>query len=219
MHASAVGSAEALITWINGRLGGRRPVRSPPLPAKPLSSAAKSRIMALVEPGIRGMSVKSNSTLEHGMKRLVVLGLFFVAVACTPQSLPPAGTAPPPEAAAAPPPTPPPPPTLASFNGSYAGMMTVGVSGTESTATTYPICSNRPINMTIRNGYATIEYRDWKHHLLHYRGQVDLAGMINLSHLNGDGSRSVFTLKGTDTGWNGEMRRGDCWYNVAMNRT
>jgi hypothetical protein len=160
------------------------------------------------------MPVEGNSTLEHGMKRLVVLGLFFVAVACTPQSPPPAASAPPPEVAA-----PPPPPTLASFNGSYAGMMTVGVSGVQTTSTTYPICSDRPINMTIRNGYATIEYRDWKHHLLHYRGLVDPAGTINLSHLNDDGSRSVFTLKGTDTGWNGEMRRGDCWYDVAMNRT
>lgn len=156
------------------------------------------------------------------MKRLVVLGLLFVAVACAPQSPPPAATAPPPQVAAAPPPPPPapppPPPTLASFNGRYAGMMTVGVSGANSYRTD-PICSDRPINMTIRNGYATIVYHDWKHHVLHYRGQIDPAGSINLSHLNGDGSRSVFTLKGTDTGWNGEMRRGDCWYNVAMTRS
>jgi hypothetical protein len=175
------------------------------------------------------MSVESNSTLEHGMKRLIVLGLVFVVVACAQQSPPPAATAPPPEVAAAPPPpspapppspTPaPPPPTLASLDGRYAGMMTVGVSGVETTATTYPICSDYPINMTIRNGYATIEYHDWKHHLLHYRGRVDPAGTINLSHLNGDGSRSVFTLKPSGTGWSGEMLRGYCWYNVAMNRT
>ncbi|MBV8738808.1 MAG: hypothetical protein JO007_16430 [Alphaproteobacteria bacterium] len=163
------------------------------------------------------------------MKRLVVLGLFFMAVACTPQPPPPAATAPPPAVAAAPPPSPAPPlppppapsppPTLASLDGRYAGMMTVGVSGTETRGTTYPICSDRPINMTIRNGYATITYRDWRRHLLHYRGRVDPAGTIDLSHLNGDGSRSVFTLKGTGTDWRGEMRRGDCWYDVAMNRT
>lgn len=154
------------------------------------------------------------------MKRLIVLMFFFVAVACAPQSPPPVATAPPPQVAAAPPPpAPPPPPTPASLNGRYAGMMTVGVSGAETQGTTDPICSDRPVNMMIQNGYATISYRDWKHHLLHYRGRVDPAGTINLSHLNGDGSRSDFSLNISGAGWAGEMRRGDCWYNVAMNRT
>jgi hypothetical protein len=154
------------------------------------------------------------------MKRLVVLGLLLVAVACAPQSPPPAAPAPPPPVAAAPPPPapPPPPPTLASFDGRYAGMMTVGVSGASSFAATNPICSDRRVNMTIRNGYATVSYRDWKQHLLHYRGPVDPAGAINMSHLNGDGSRSVFSLKISDTGANGQMQRGDCWYNVQMTR-
>jgi hypothetical protein len=162
---------------------------------------------------------ETNSTMEHGMKRLIVLGLLLVVAACAPQSPPPAAPAPPPQAAAVPPPPPPPPPTPASLNGRYSGMMTVGASGAETEGTTYPICSNRRVNMTILNGYATVSYRDWKHHLLHYRGRVDPAGTINMSHLNGDGSRSVFTLKVSDTGWNGEMQRGDCWYNVSMTRT
>ena len=98
-------------------------------------------------------------------------------------------------------------------------MMTVGVSGTEMQGTTDPICSDRPVNMTVSNGYATISYRDWKHHTLHYRGRVDPTGTINLSHLNGDGSHSDFSLKISATGWHGEMRRGDCWYNVAMTRS
>jgi hypothetical protein len=225
MRASAVGSAKAFIARIDGRLAGRQPIPAPVrsllLWTKPLPSTAKSRTMASAEPGIRRVPVEGNSTLEHGMKRLVVLGLFFVAVACTPQSPPPTATTPPPEVAAAPPPPPAPslPAMLASLNGRYAGMMTVGVSGTESQGTTYPICSTRPINMTIRNGYATIWYQDWKHHTLHYRGRVDSAGTINLSHLNGDGSRSDFSLKISDAGWYGEMQRGNCWYNVAMNRT
>jgi hypothetical protein len=153
------------------------------------------------------------------MKRLVVLGLFLVTVACAPQSPPPsAPPAPPPVAAAPPLPLPPPPPPLASFSGRYTGMMTVGVSGAETQGTTDPICSNRPINMAIRHGYATIRYHDWKLHTLHYRGPVDPAGTINLSHLNGDGSRSIFSLKVSDTGWNGGMQRGDCWYNVSLTR-
>jgi hypothetical protein len=164
--------------------------------------------------------VESNSTLEHGMKRLVVLGLLLVIAACAQQSPPPAASAPPPPVAAAPsPPPPPPPPTLASFNGRYTGMMTVGASGAETEGTTNPICSDRPINMTISRGYATISYRDWRRHLLHYRGRVDPAGMITTSHLNGDGSRSDMTLKVSDTGWNGQMQRGDCWYNVALTRS
>jgi hypothetical protein len=154
------------------------------------------------------------------MKRLVVIGLFLLAVACAPQSPPPAApAAPPPVAAAPPPPPPPPPPTLASLNGRYTGTMTVGVSGAETEGTTDPICSNRPINMTIRGGYATISYRDWKRHLLHYRGRVDPAGTITTFHLNGDGSRSDMTLKVSDTGWSGQMQRGDCWYDVSMTRS
>jgi hypothetical protein len=156
------------------------------------------------------------------MKRLIVVVFVFVAVACAPQSPPPVATAPPPQVAAAPPPpppAPPPPPTPASFNGRYAGMMTVGVSGVESQGTTHPICSDRPINMTVSNGYATIWYHNWKRHTLHYRGRVDPTGTINLSHLNGDGSRSEFTLKISAAGWHGEMRRGNCWYNVAMTRS
>ncbi len=97
-----------------------------------------------------------------GMKRLIVLMFFFVAVACAPQSPPPVATAPPPQVEAAPPPlppAPPPPPPLASFNGHYAGMMTVGVSGIEMQGTTDPICSDRPVNMTVSKGYATIWYQ------------------------------------------------------------
>jgi len=158
------------------------------------------------------------------MKRLVVLGLYLVAVACAPQSPPPVAAASPPPVAAAPPPPPPapapPPPTLASFNGLYAGAATVGVSGAETQGTTNPICvDNRPMNMSIHNGYVTISYHDWKHHLLHYRGRVDPTGKIYVSHLNGDGSRSIFTMQIGDTGANGQMQRGKCWYTVAMTRS
>jgi hypothetical protein len=138
------------------------------------------------------------------MKRLIILGAVLAAAACAQE--------PPPPAAA------PPAPALASFDGRYAGMMTVGVSGASSFAATDPICSDRRVDMTIQNGYATISYEDWKQHTLHYRGQVDPAGTINMSHLNGDGSRSIFTLKISGTGANGQMQRGDCWYNVSMTR-
>jgi hypothetical protein len=166
------------------------------------------------------------NTQEVGMKRLVVLGLLILAVACAQQPPPPAAPPPPPAAAAAPPPpTPPPPaapsPTLASYNGHYSGLATLGVSGvpTGETGATNPVCvDQRPISMTIRNRYATIVYQDWKLHTLHYRGKVSLSGRIALSHLNGDGSRSAFTLRPSATGFSGEMRRGNCDYTVAMTR-
>jgi hypothetical protein len=159
------------------------------------------------------------------MKRLVVLGLLIVVVACAQQPPPPAAPPPPPTAAAAPPPPPmppppPPPPTLASYNGHYSGLATLGVSGVQTESTTNPVCvDNRPISMTIRNRYATIVYQDWKLHTLHYRGRVSASGRIALSHLNGDGSRSVFTLRPSADGFSGDMRRGNCDYMVAMARS
>jgi hypothetical protein len=158
------------------------------------------------------------------MKRLIIMALVIVLVSCAPQPPPPAPPPLPPAAAAAPPPTPPPPsappPTLASFNGHYAGLATLGVSGVETQGTTNPVCvDRRPISMTIRNGYATIVYQDWKLHTLHYRGRVDPGGGINTSHLNGDGSRSVFALHPSPDGWNGDMQRGNCQYMVAMTRS
>lgn len=155
------------------------------------------------------------------MKRLVVLGLVLVVAACAESTPPPAAAPPPPPpvAAAPSPPPAPPAPTLASFNGRYAGQAVVGVSGAETAGTTDPICvDNRPMNMSIRNGYVTIWYHDWKHHLLHYRGRVDRAGKIYVSHLNGDGSRSIFTMHMQDDGANGQMQRGNCWYTVTMSR-
>ena len=165
---------------------------------------------------------ESNSTWEHGMKRLVALGLFLLVAACAQQQAPPPAAAPPPPPVAAappPPPPPPPPPTLASFDGRFAGQAVVGASGAETAGTTNPICvDNRPMNMSIRNGYVTIWYRDWKHHLLHYRGRVDPAGKIYVSHLNGDGSRSTFTMQVSGDSASGQMHRGNCWYTVTMSR-
>jgi hypothetical protein len=153
------------------------------------------------------------------MKRIVLFGLLLMVAACAQQEPPPAAAPPPPVAAAPPPPSAAPPPTLASFNGRYAGQAVVGVSGAETAGTTNPVCvDNRPMNMSIRDGYVTIWYHDWKHHLLHYRGQIDPAGKIYVSHLNGDGSRSTFTMQMSDNGASGQMHRGNCWYTVTMSR-
>ena len=157
------------------------------------------------------------------MKRLVVLGIFLFAVACAQQEPPPpAAAAPPPPVAAAPPApvAPPPPPTLASFDGHYAGTATLGVSGSETQGTTNPICvDNRPIDMTIHNGYVTLWYHNWKRSKLHYRGRVDPSGKIYVTHLNGDGSRAAMTMQLSESGATGTMDRGNCSYEISLTRT
>jgi hypothetical protein len=167
--------------------------------------------------------VERNSTLEDDMKRLLVLGLLLAVVACAQQEAPPPAAAPPPPpvAAAPPPPAPPPPPpmTLASFDGRYAGTATVEASGVQTQSTTNPLCvEGRPLDMTIHNGFVTIWYHNWKRNKLHYRGHIDASGKILVSHLNGDGSRSVFTLQMQSDSANGQMQRGDCWYTVSFSR-
>jgi len=139
------------------------------------------------------------------MKRLIILGAVLVAAACAQE--------PPPPAAAAPP-----GPTSAAFDGRYAGTMTVGVSDVAFSTATYPVCSDRRVDMTIQHGDATVSYKDWKQHTLHYRGRVDAAGRVDMSHLNGDGVRSVFTLEMSGNRSNGQMQRGDCRYDVSMTR-
>jgi hypothetical protein len=156
------------------------------------------------------------------MKRLVALGLVLVAGACAQQQAPPpAAPPPPPPVSAAPPPPPPAPaPTLASFDGRYAGNATVEASGVETAGTTNPLCVEaRPLDMTIHRGLVTIWYHNWKRNKLHYRGNINSSGKILVSHLNGDGSRSVFTLQANGDSADGRMQRGNCWYAVSFTRT
>ena len=110
--------------------------------------------------------------------------------------------------------------TSASFDGKYAGKATAGVAGPGGEAPTNPVCVNeRPVDMVVHGGHATLWYHNWKSRVLHYRGQVDPSGKLLLSHLNGDGSRSTFTLQMSQNGATGEMARGRCSYTVAMSRS
>src|SRR5712692_3425135 len=112
------------------------------------------------------------------MKRLFVLGSLVAIAACASQ--------PPPQVATAPPPAPPPPPTPApagparrAFNGTYTGMMTLGASGRSTLEANASGCvEERPATMTIRNGSVSIQYSDWKRHVLHYRGNVKSDGWV-----------------------------------------
>jgi hypothetical protein len=156
------------------------------------------------------------------MKSLYLLGPLLMIAACAPQASAPVYTTPPPPApvAAAPPPTPMrSPPTRMSFDGMYVGSMTIASSGLSSGDLNRTGCVSRRIaRMEVHGGWASIRYRDWKRHKLHYRGQVDPTGAITASHRNSDGSTSILEAQINGNELTGTMRRGPCEYSVALAR-
>jgi hypothetical protein len=152
------------------------------------------------------------------MKSLYLLGPLLMIAACAPQPSPPVvATAPPPVAAASPPM--PPPPTRMSFDGTYAGSMTIASSGLSTNDLNRTGCvSQRRARMDVRGGYASIRYRDWKRHKLHYRGNVDPTGAVTAYHKNSDGSSSILSAQINGNELTGTMRRGPCDYTVTLAR-
>jgi hypothetical protein len=156
------------------------------------------------------------------MKRLVILGLLLVAVACTSQPPPPTATAPPPQIAAVPPapplPPPPPPTTRTSFNGLYKGMITAGEARTTSELTGGNCDPDLPINMRVKRGDVRIWYKDFRGHLLHYRGRINPDGTVETSHTNQGGGGATFAMQISGDQATGNLQRGQCWYQVTMTR-
>ena len=150
------------------------------------------------------------------MKSLYLLGPLLLLAACAPQPAPPVATAPPPPVAAAPPPMSP-PPMQASFDGMYVGSMTIASSGLSSGDLNRTGCVSRRIaRMEVHGGWASIRYRDWKRHKLHYRGQVDPTGAVTAQHRNIDGSEAILSAQINGNELTGTMRRGPCEYSVAL---
>ncbi len=152
------------------------------------------------------------------MKRLYLLGACLAIAACAPQPSAPVAPAPPPapRVAAAPPPSM--PTNIASFDGEYAGpfqLLPAGVSWERS----LPSCTTyRHGRMTVRNGYASLRYGNWRGHRLHYRGQIDATGAARLLHRNADGSYAQLTGQFQNNGFTGDVLRGPCRYAVNMVR-
>jgi len=157
------------------------------------------------------------------MKNLYVVGALLMIAACAQKPSAPVASAPPPPApmAAAPPPAPmpPPPPTRVSFDGAYAGSLSLTSSGQSTDSLSRSGCvSGRPATMVVRNGNVYLEYANWKRHKLHYRGRVDPSGAVTAYHTNSDGSRSILSGQISNGGLTGNMSRGPCDYMVSLAR-
>jgi hypothetical protein len=149
------------------------------------------------------------------MKTLYLIGAVLTLAACVQQQPPP-----PPVAAAPPPPVamaPPPPPMPASFDGVYAGSLTIASSGLSAGDLNRTGCvSGRPARALVRNGLINLEYANWKRHKLHYKGRVDANGTVTAYHKNSDGSSSILNAQISNGQLTGNMDRGPCSYAVAL---
>lgn len=153
------------------------------------------------------------------MKSLYVLGVLFAIAACAPQPAPPPVSVapPPPPVAMAPPPPPPVAAMPASFDGVYAGSLTLASSGLSDDNLNRSGCvSGRPARALVRGGLINIEYANWKRHKLHYKGRVDASGAVTAYHKNSDGSSSVLNGQISNGQLTGDMQRGPCNYAVAL---
>jgi hypothetical protein len=164
------------------------------------------------------------------MKRIIIVSLLLTVAACAQQPPPPAPTAPPPAAAAPPPqiaamppptPAPPPaPPPHMSFDGLYKGSFTAEAYGGSTETLTGGNCDPElPINMRVKRGLARIWYKDYRGHLLHYRGRIDPDGTVETSHTNQGGGGATLALQISDGQATGNLQRGRCYYQVTMTKT
>jgi hypothetical protein len=153
------------------------------------------------------------------MKRLYVLGACLAIAACAPQPSAPLAPAPPPAPPLAAAPPPPIPTNIASFDGEYAGPFQLMPTGGETTIMYRSGCTeHRRGRMSVRNGYVSLRYGNWRGHRLHYRGQVDATGAVTLLHRNADGGPAQLTGQFQNNGFIGDMRRGPCQYKVNFVR-
>jgi hypothetical protein len=156
------------------------------------------------------------------MKRLVALGLMLTLLACA-QQPPPAATAPPPQVAAAPAPpsaAPPAPPPHTSFDGLYKGSFVAAPYGGGTQELTGGYCDpgEMPINMRVKRSYVRIWYKDYRGHLLHYRGTINPDGTVETTHTNQGGGGATFALQISNGQATGNLERGRCYYSVTMTK-
>ena len=106
-----------------------------------------------------------------------------------------------------------------AFDGNYRGSFELSASGLSQQNEYRSKCvERRPAAMTVRDGYATIDYGNWKGHRLHYRGNVAADGSVTLYHTNSDGTRAQLTGRIGNNVLTGNMSREGCAYSVTLTR-
>jgi hypothetical protein len=106
----------------------------------------------------------------------------------------------------------------ATFDGAYRGSMEQAPSGLNAAYTGPDCVTMRPAAAVIRNGYVYMSYRDWHHHLIHYRGQVNTDGLITASHRDRSGFESPMTgnIMGNQLTADIQRDHGKCYYTVEL---
>jgi hypothetical protein len=106
-----------------------------------------------------------------------------------------------------------------SFDGLYKGSFVPEAYGRSTEEFTGGNCDPElPINMRVKRGYARVWYKDYRGHLLHYRGTVKPDGTIETSHTNQGGGGAILALQISNNQATGNLERGRCYYQVTMTK-
>jgi hypothetical protein len=107
-----------------------------------------------------------------------------------------------------------------TFDGAYRGSMTLEPSGLNDAYTGPDCVTARPAAMVVRHGYVYMSYRDWHHHLIHYRGRVNADGSVNAYHHNrsGFGSPLIGNISGNQLTAQIQRDHGKCYYAVTLTK-
>jgi len=106
-----------------------------------------------------------------------------------------------------------------SFDGLYKGSFTPEAFGRSTESLTGGNCDPElPINMRVKRGYVRVWYKDYRGHLLHYRGTVKPDGTIETSHTNQGGGGATLALQISNNQATGNLERGRCYYQVTMTK-
>jgi hypothetical protein len=107
-----------------------------------------------------------------------------------------------------------------SFDGLYKGSFTPEAFGRSTESLSGGNCDPElPINMRVKRGYVRVWYKDYRGHLLHYRGRVKPDGTVETSHTNQGGGGAILALQISGDQATGNLERGRCYYQVTMTRT
>jgi hypothetical protein len=107
-----------------------------------------------------------------------------------------------------------------SYDGLYKGSFVAEPYGGGTQELTGGNCDPElPVTMRVKRGYVRIWYKDYRGHLLHYRGRIKPDGTIETAHTNRGGGGADLALQINGDQATGNLQRGRCWYQVTMTKT